>query len=279
MKYKIYITVLFLAVFNLIYSQNKSNCNMIVVDELTKEVLVNSRVYVKTHEILPEIPKNGIFIIPCDYKDSLYVISAGYEDQLLFNQRDTVYLKSNQIDLEEITIVALKKKSKYFLIGSKNRNCDFNTSFGFDYFQNQKMITLFPNKLKKEVQIEEGYIFLRFNDTIAPNLILTFYENEEGKIGKELSKNIKVFKGDKKNGWYQLNLMKEKIKIPKKGLIISIQNLSNKSNSVYLGLTEFKEDLGIKTYIFKDDNWSEFPIIENENERKHYGVKFYFKVK
>lgn len=262
------------------FSQNQTACNFVVADSDNHQTITECSIYSRNGELNRD--SDGKFTMNCNLNDSLLVIASGYEHQFIKCNRicDTVFLKTNQIELEEVTVSGQKKKTKSFYFGSRKKKLDAKTAYGFDIFNKQKLITIFPNNTGKSLRVEEGYIFLEKIDTIQPNLLITFYENKNGQLGSEIAKGITVHDQDKKRTWFQLNLNDQKIKIPENGIIITIENYNLKPNTLYLGMNEYNDSLMIKTYTVVDNVWYELPLTNDSNEeRKHFGVKFYFKVK
>lgn len=274
------ILLLFILISLVGFSQN-SNPELFVVADNESHLLIND---CKVYNRLGELQRNslGQFAFECQTDDSLLIVASGYEFKVINcdDKKDTVFLLYNEISLEEVTITGTNKKVKYFYLGSRKKKIDFSTSYGFDFFKNQKMITFFPNTSGKQLKIIEGYIFLTKKDTIQPNLLITFYENNNGQLGPELAKGVTVFDQNKKRAWFQLNLNNQKVKIPSNGFYIKIESYTEVPNTLFLGLNEYKEELNIKSYTIVNNVWYELPLTNDSNEeRKHFGVKFYFKVK
>jgi hypothetical protein len=265
----------------LTYSQEQqTKCQIYVVDSQTIKEIESSKVFIRTGELI----KNSLsgYNIFCNYNDSIYISADGYEFQMIdYNSIiDTIFLELNKIELEPVVITAKKTRTKYYYLGSRSKKCKHFQAYGFDFFKNQKIVTYFPNNSDKDRRIEEGYIYINKIDTTQPNLILTFWENENGQMGKELLKNITVSSNKVKKGWYTLNFnTSNRIKIPQDGIFISIQNLDERDNNIFIGMIEYKDEFNIKTFSVINNIWYELPISENIEERKHYGVKIYFKVK
>lgn len=262
------------------FSQDTNQEVFIVADFESHQLISDCKVYSKNGEI----QKNslGQFKYDCSSNDSLLIVASGYEYQVVscIEKKDTFFLKFNQIDLEEVTISGVKKDTKQFYLGSRKKKIDVWSAYGFDFFRNQKLITFFPNGSGKQLRLLEGYIFLDKKDTIQPNLLITFYVNNNGQLGEKIAKNITVYDQNKKRTWFQLNLNNQKIKIPSNGFYISIENYNETPNTLFIGLNEFKEELNIKSYTVVNNIWYELPLSDDPpEERKHFGVKFYFRVK
>lgn len=264
------------------FTQTQIKCSFVIVDKDSRKEITECHIYSRTSELKRD--SKGGFVMDCNPDDSLLIIASGYEYQFTQcnNSCDTVFLQTNQIELEEVTISGEKKKSKSFYFGSRKQKLDSKTAYGFDVFRNQKMITIFPNNSMKSLTIEEAYVFIEKIDTVKPNLLIAFSENDNGQLGTEIANSITVYDQNKKSGWFRLNLNNRKIKIPENGMMITIENYNLKPNILYLGMNEYKENLNIKTFTIVNNSWYELPLTSGGSEgeeRKHYGVKFYFKVK
>jgi hypothetical protein len=257
-------------------------CEIHVLDSKTKEDIPDSKVYGS----LGELRKNSSlgFALSCMYSDSLLIEASGYESKMIMFKEnvDTVFLEMNDVLLEPIVVSAKKKRVKYHYLGKRSKRYDYFTGYGFDYYQDQKFVSLFPNRTGKNLKIVEGHIFLikdmfETGDTVPLNLQIQFFEIIEGNLGKELSAVISVEDRDNNKGWFQLNL-NDYIILPKNGMYIVIQNLDKVENYVVLGLQEYKEELGIDSYIINKGKRYLYPYDLNGYDY-HAGLKMYFKVR
>lgn len=282
MKLFFFITILFCH-SQKIFCQNLDYlCKIIVVDEETKDPVFFSQVFGQLGELIKIDSSN--FLISCIYSDSLMVEAVGYESKMIkyHHGLDTVYLKMNDYLLEPVLVSSKKNKSKHYILGKRHKRWKRFTSYGLDFHQNQRFISYFPNNLFKKFKIEEGYVFLMKDllengDTIPLQLQIQFFEVKGDTLGKTLSDVILVIDNDKEEGWFQLKI-EEHIEIPKEGMFVSVQCFDNVKNYISLGLMEYKEELGIDSYISTNNKWYLFPYDMNKQD-VHVGVKMYFKVK
>lgn len=268
------IIIVFLIINNNIFCQikNQNNCIIKLLDSETKNEINEFRLISKKFDSDEKlIGKN---IVDCDFNDSILILSPQYDSKLIYGFKDTVYLSPKIKQLEVVSIYS-NKKSKKYRIGSKNKNVDLLSSFGFQYHRDLKLVTFFPNIKKKKLKIIEGYIFLEKLDS-SLNLSLSFFENKNDSIGKCIKSHINVIDSIQNKGWFRLNIPTN-LHLPENGFYIKIQNFDNTENKIFIGFNYYNEKTKIKSYIINTSN-NEINFLHNRQGEnlKNIGVKLFF---
>lgn len=278
MKY----TKLFLFIFNLIaicFQTNQliaqNQCGFYVLDNENKLALNNAVAISKIGKCSSN--QNAFFQIDCSYSDSVYLECSGYESIWITynNLTDTVFMQKNSFTLEEVEIVGNTSR-KIYTFGKKNKKVD--SGYGFRYKPGLKLISIYPNPIKKKSKLIEGYIFLSEKMDSTPNIKVSLYKISDGKLGAIICENIKVENSHKNKGWYKLDFSQNgRIIIPKEGVIVMVEQLNYSDNLTTVGLLEYDSTKAIETFLIQPTGlWERFSIL-NEPD-KHYGIKLYLKV-
>ncbi len=266
--FRLFFLVLCLFGWKSVFLANEK-CELYIIGDDTGQLLVQSEIHSKEENFISI--KQGIFPLPCSFVDSIIITAPGYNDTLVnySNSLDTIILKKNSLDLDELIIDSNGEKEKIYKIGRKNSFSRNNFSYGFG----SKFASYVPNKSKNRKRIVESYIYISKKDSL-PNLFISFYKNNNGHIGKLIIDKIELQNTEKPKGWHKL-LLKKKIKLPANGFfIVSEQIDSDKITKI--GLVKYKKTERIDSYVLMDNQNG---ITSQKFSSENTGTKVYFLVK
>lgn len=256
---------------------DSDDCYLHIFDQKTKKPILTSQVFSKEKEFITI--GNGRFKIPCDFNDSIVIHAPGFEDSVLvFNPNiDTIYLNENSLELEPVSVIGQSKKSKRYQIGKKNKKIDAGYGFWVGRRKNEKPLdfkfaSIFPNPSGVRMKVEEGYIYITDKDSLT-NLYISFYKNNNGKLGDLILDKIEAENIKKTKGWCKL-ILNEKLILPKDGYIVIIKKI-DLHQKTSIGLIEYKSEMGINSFGYLDNYLVRLLDMDFQN----MGAKLYFKVR
>ncbi|MEW7278595.1 hypothetical protein ABW636_08365 [Aquimarina sp. 2201CG1-2-11] len=167
--------------------------------------------------------------------DSLYISSVGYKERKLATNSlpSKIFLEQEVDELKEVLVTAEKKR--------KFKTKKINSEVHNDYFScwlptvESEIAVFFPKNSAKPTKIASIYLPIKTEssnkNTTRPQYFSTlfkiqFYSNNNGSPGKRLAYDDIIFRitnEDKTN--FELDILKDKIYIPKEGFFISMQVL------------------------------------------------------
>jgi hypothetical protein len=241
--------------------------NIVLADFDTKLVLNGQfGVHTKSKSEIVEVIKGSLELTSINHCDTIYISpkQSVYQDTFLtgFGFRDTIYLRSNSYEFEEVEIFTENRRVKRYELGKRNRKANHYYYFQSmeiaaeldQEFLNFKFASHILNNLNENVTIEEMYIFVdKIPKDYIPNLYVSFYKNSMGKPGKPIVEKLKLdkidqlFLFDDNRGWAEV-LFPHKIKLPEEGCFVVLEKRDIDDYSPGVASINTAKQLNLSTY-------------------------------
>lgn len=252
-------------------SSRSESCSIkIVLADFDTKLPLNGQfgVYTKDGDSIIKVFKGNLELTLINDCDSIYISpkQSIYQDTLLtdFVFNDTVYLRSNSYEFEEVQISGKKSRQKKYKLGERNRKANHFYSFQSmevaneldGEFFNFKFVSPLLNNVNKKVTIESMYIFVDGipKDSI-PNLYISFYKNGRSGLGKPIAEKLKFKKIDQffllddNRGWAEV-VFRNKLVLPKSGCILVLEKMNLSDYSPGVAFINTRKGLNLSTYTF-----------------------------
>lgn len=253
--------------------------NSILIDEKTKIPIAHAKIWIENEVIETFSNDKGYFsLITNSENDSIVISHVDYKTKriLVSEIKDTIFLKSSILGVDEVVI--LKRKSKKKLIINRIDKKKANWYFGTGIDNHWLFAKYFPfNKKYNETKfLKKISILTGVNKKVNFNIRL-FSTDKDGKPLENLTPNNIIATAKKGYNKTEINVIDLNILFPENGLFVAIENIEDinskefKNTSLTFGL-----DLSNKSeqiYYYYKGEWKK-NIDADEN--KKYDKMIYF---